>query len=299
MMADMKDIKELRERTGAGVMDCKKALLETNGDVEKAVEYLREKGIAAAAKKAGRIAAEGKVNAFLAEDLKTGVILELNAETDFVAKTDNFNELLDQVSNHLIQSNAKSVDEVLSEPWYLDENKDLNTVIKEAIASIGENINLRRFQKYQTDGFLYGYIHMGGKIGVIVDVDGERNSENELTAKDIAMHIAASAPEYIKRDDVPEEVLAKEKRIYREQLLNEGKPENIIDKIIPGKLDKFYKQVCLLEQEFVKDTEKTVEDVLKDSGLVINAFTRYELGEGIEKKSENFAEEVMKEVNRQ
>jgi elongation factor Ts len=298
-MADMKDIKELRERTGAGVMDCKKALLETNGDVEKAVEYLREKGIAAAAKKAGRIAAEGKVNAFLAEDLKTGVILELNAETDFVAKTDNFNELLDQVSNHLIQSNAKSVDEVLSEPWYLDENKDLNTVIKEAIASIGENINLRRFQKYQTDGFLYGYIHMGGKIGVIVDVDGERNSENELTAKDIAMHIAASAPEYIKRDDVPEEVLAKEKRIYREQLLNEGKPENIIDKIIPGKLDKFYKQVCLLEQEFVKDTEKTVEDVLKDSGLVINAFTRYELGEGIEKKSENFAEEVMKEVNRQ
>lgn len=298
-MADMKDIKELRERTGAGVMDCKKALLETNGDVEKAVEYLREKGIAAAAKKAGRIAAEGKVNAFLAEDLKTGVILELNAETDFVAKTDNFNELLDQVSNHLIQSNAKSVDEVLSEPWYLDENKDLNTVIKEAIASIGENINLRRFQKYQTDGFLYGYIHMGGKIGVIVDVDGERNSENELTAKDIAMHIAASAPEYIKRDDIPEEVLAKEKRIYREQLLNEGKPENIIDKIIPGKLDKFYKQVCLLEQEFVKDTEKTVEDVLKDSGLVINAFTRYELGEGIEKKSENFAEEVMKEVNRQ
>lgn len=297
-MASMEAIKELRERTGAGIMDCKKALQETNGDIEAAIEYLREKGIAAAAKKAGRIAAEGKVNVLITEDRKKGVILEVNSETDFVAKTDNFNSLLDNLSNHLLQSNANTVEEVLAESWFLDDSKDVNTVIKEAIANIGENLNLRRFKRYQTDGFLYDYIHMGGKIGVIVDFAAENTEENQLVAKDIAMHIAASAPEYVERSQVPADVVEKEKNIYKEQMLNEGKPEHVIDKIVVGKLDKFYSEICLLEQAFVKDTDKTVGQVLEDSGLKVNAFTRFELGEGIERKEENFAEEVMKELEK-
>ncbi|MFI5358718.1 MAG: translation elongation factor Ts [Halanaerobiales bacterium] len=297
-MASMEAIKELRERTGAGIMDCKKALQETNGDIEAAIEYLREKGIAAAAKKAGRIAAEGKVNVLITEDRKKGVILEVNSETDFVAKTDNFNSLLDNLSNHLLQSNANTVEEVLAESWFLDDNKDVNTVIKEAIANIGENLNLRRFKRYQTDGFLYDYIHMGGKIGVIVDFAAENTEENQLVAKDIAMHIAASAPEYVERSQVPADVVEKEKNIYKEQMLNEGKPEHVIDKIVVGKLDKFYSEICLLEQAFVKDTDKTVGQVLEESGLKVNAFTRFELGEGIERKEENFAEEVMKELEK-
>lgn len=297
-MASMEAIKELRERTGAGIMDCKKALQETNGDIEAAIEYLREKGIAAAAKKAGRIAAEGKVNVLITEDRKKGVILEVNSETDFVAKTDNFNSLLDNLSNHLLQSNANTVEEVLAESWFLDDNKDVNTVIKEAIANIGENLNLRRFKRYQTDGFLYDYIHMGGKIGVIVDFAAENTEENQLVAKDIAMHIAASAPEYVERSQVPADVVDKEKNIYKEQMLNEGKPEHVIDKIVVGKLDKFYSEICLLEQAFVKDTDKTVGQVLEESGLKVNAFTRFELGEGIERKEENFAEEVMKELEK-
>lgn len=297
-MASMEAIKELRERTGAGIMDCKKALQETNGDIEAAIEYLREKGIAAAAKKAGRIAAEGKVNVLITEDRKKGVILEVNSETDFVAKTDNFNSLLDNLSNHLLQSNANTVEEVLAESWFLDDSKDVNTVIKEAIANIGENLNLRRFKRYQTDGFLYDYIHMGGKIGVIVDFAAENTEENQLVAKDIAMHIAASAPEYVERSQVPADVVEKEKNIYKEQMLNEGKPEHVIDKIVVGKLDKFYSEICLLEQAFVKDTDKTVGQVLEESGLKVNAFTRFELGEGIERKEENFAEEVMKELEK-
>lgn len=297
-MASMEAIKELRERTGAGIMDCKKALQETNGDIEAAIEYLREKGIAAAAKKAGRIAAEGKVSVLIDEDRKKGVILEVNSETDFVAKTDNFNTLLDNLSRHLLQSNANSMEDVLAESWFMDDSKDVNTVIKEAIANIGENLNLRRFNRYETDGFLYDYIHMGGKIGVIVDIDGENTEENQLAAKDIAMHVAASAPEYIDRFQVPADVVEREKNIYKEQMLNEGKPEHVIEKIVEGKLDKFYSEICLLEQAFVKDTDKTVAQVLEENGLKVNAFTRFELGEGIERKEENFAEEVMKELGK-
>ncbi|HHU91707.1 MAG TPA: elongation factor Ts [Halanaerobiaceae bacterium] len=297
-MASMKDIKELRERTGAGVMDCKKALQETNGDIEAAIEYLREKGIASAAKKAGRIAAEGKVNVLIDDERKNGVIVEINSETDFVAKTDNFNDLLNNVSQHLLQSKANTLEEVLAEKWFLDDSKDVNTIMKEAIANIGENLNLRRFQTYRTDGFLYGYIHMGGKIGVIVDIDAGNTEENQLVAKDIAMHIAASAPEYIERSQVPAETVEKEKNIYKEQMLNEGKPEHVIDKIVEGKIDKFYSEICLLEQAFVKDTDKTVDQVLEENGLKVNAFTRFELGEGVEKKEENFAEEVMKELGK-
>ncbi|MFP4016141.1 MAG: translation elongation factor Ts, partial [Halanaerobiales bacterium] len=257
-----------------------------------------EKGIAAAAKKAGRIAAEGIVNVFISEDKKEGVIVEINSETDFVAKTDKFQDMVAEVSEHLLKSDAENVEAVLEEAWFLDDNKTVNTIIKEAIANIGENLNLRRFNKYTTEGFLQGYIHMGGKIGVVVDIDADINEENEKVAKDIAMHIAASSPEYLTRDQVTQDVIEKEKAIYKEQMLNEGKPEHIIDRIVEGKIDKFYGQVCLVEQEFVKDTDITVGELLEKSGLGINDYTRFELGEGIERKEEDFAEEVMKEVNK-
>lgn len=298
MAITMKDIKELRERTGAGVLDCKKALAETDGDIEAAVEYLREKGIAAAAKKAGRVAAEGMVNVLIEDNKKRGIIVEVNSETDFVAKNENFQNLVSEISEHILQSEAKTTDELLKETWYKDEAKDVNTVIKEAIASIGENINLRRFQRYETEGFLQGYVHMGGKIGVLVDINAELNDENQKVAKDIAMHIAASNPEYLNREQVSEKVLEKEKAIYKEQMLNEGKPEHIIDNIVKGKIEKFYGQVCLVEQPFVKDTDKTVGELLKEKNIDVTKFTRYELGEGIEKEEEDFASEVMKEVNK-
>lgn len=298
-MASMKDIKELRERTGAGVLDCKKALVETNGDVGAAVEYLREKGIAAAAKKSGRIAAEGIVNVFIDETNQKGIIVEINSETDFVAKNDKFRSLVNEISVHLLNSKAETVEDVFAETWYKDESKDVNTIIKEAIANIGENINLRRFKKYKTTGFLQGYIHMGGKIGVLIDLVAEVTDDNLRTAKDIAMHIAASNPDFLTRDEVSEDVIAKEKQIYKEQMLNEGKPEHIIDKIVEGKLEKFYGQVCLVEQEFIRDTDKTVGELLKETGIEVKGYTRFELGEGIEKKEEDFAAEVMNEVNKQ
>ncbi|QTL98426.1 elongation factor Ts [Iocasia frigidifontis] len=298
MMASMKDIKELRERTGAGVLDCKKALEENNDDVEAAVEYLREKGIAAAAKKAGRIAAEGLVDVVIDDDKKNGLIVEVNSETDFVAKNDNFKDLVADISQHIMQSEASDIDELLNESWYKDGSKDINTVMKEAIANIGENLNLRRFEKYTTDGFLQGYIHMGGKIGVLVDIDADLNEENQELAKNVAMHIAASSPDYIERDQVSDDVLNKEKEIYKEQMLNEGKPEQIIDKIVAGKIDKFYSQVCLLEQEYIRDTDITVAELLADKNFSIKRFARFELGEGIEKKDEDFASEVMSEMNK-
>ncbi len=295
----MKDIKELRERTGAGVLDCKKALTKKDGDLEKAVEYLREKGIADAAKKAGRVAAQGKVNVVTTDDKKKGLITEVNCETDFVAKNDSFKQLVKSISIHLMATDKDDVDEVLSEEWYEDENKDVNTIIKEAIANIGENINLRRFQKLNSDGFLQEYIHLGGKIGVLVDVDGELNDENQKVAKNVAMHIAASNPDFLAREDVDEETIAKEKKIYKEQMINEGKPEHIIDQIVKGKIDKYYTQICLLEQAYVKDTDISVGDYLDNKDIDINKYVRYEIGEGIEVKKEDFAEEVMSEMNKE
>lgn len=292
MGVTMKDIKELRSRTGAGVLDCKKALNEVDGDVEAAVEYLREKGMSDAAKKAGRIAAEGLVSLNITDDRKKGVLVEVNSETDFVAKNDQFKNLVSDITEHVLESESDDVEAVSEEKWINDESKTVNTVIKEAIASIGENINLRRFDRYSTDGFLYGYIHLGGKIGVIVDFADEFSAEKEETAKDIAMHIAAINPEFLDRDSVSQKSLEKEKKIYKEQMINEGKPEHIIDQIVEGKINKYYTQVCLLEQPFVRDDEKTVADVLKENDMEINAFTRFEIGEGIEKKEEDFAAEV-------
>lgn len=297
MGVSMKDVKELRQRTGAGVLDCKKALTEKDGDVEAAVEYLREKGMAEAAKKSGRVAAEGKVNVLINDSKDKGVIVEINSETDFVAKNEKFQELVNKMSEHIVNSDAQSVDDVLDEGWYKNEDKDVNTVIKEAIANIGENINLRRFNRYSTDGFLHGYIHMGGKIGVLVDFNGEDSEENIKVANNVAMHIAAKAPEFLNRDDVNKEVIEKEKKIYKEQMLNEGKPEHIIDNIVEGKIDKYYTQICLVEQEYVRDNDITVGELLENSDLAINKFVRYELGEGIETDDEDFAAEVMAEVD--
>ncbi|MFW6238721.1 MAG: translation elongation factor Ts [Halanaerobiales bacterium] len=298
MASTMDDIKELRERTGAGVLDCKKALNEKNGNVEEAVEYLREKGMAEAAKKAGRVASEGKVNVLLDKAENEGIIVEVNSETDFVAKNDNFQNLVDDISEHLLQSNVKNANEALADSWYKDKSKEVNTVIKEAIANIGENINLRRMKRFKADKdeFLLDYIHMGGKIGVLVRFGGDLSEENKQIAKNISMQIAASSPEYIDRNDVPEDVIEKEKKIYREQMLNEGKPEHILDQIVEGKIDKFFNQICLLEQEYIRDTDITAGEYLDGSDLEVRDFVRYELGEGIEEEEEDFASEVMAEI---
>ncbi|MFW5984749.1 MAG: translation elongation factor Ts [Halanaerobiaceae bacterium] len=298
MAGSMEDIKELRARTSAGVMDCKKALTEKDGDVDAAVEYLREKGMSEADDKAGRVAAEGKVNVVINDDKTEGMIVEVNSETDFVAKNDRFKDLVDKISQHIMQSEINELDALLSEDWYLDQDKDVDSVIREAIAEIGENINLRRFQKISTDGYLQGYIHLNGKIGVLVELAGEDIEDNLRIAKDLAMHIAASSPEYIDRDQVSKEAIKKEKKIYKEQMLNEGKPEHIIDNIVKGKMEKYYTQVCLLEQPFVRDEDVSVGELLEDVDISVKDFVRYELGEGIEVEEEDFAEEVKQEMNR-
>ncbi len=298
MSLSMKDVKELRERTGAGVLDCKKALDETDGDIEAAIDFLREKGMSEAAEKSGRVAAEGLVNVLINENRDEGIIVEVNSETDFVAKNEKFQDLIKNISEHIMLSDAEDVDALTEEKWFEDESKTVNTIIKEAIAGIGENINLRRYRKIETDGFIYGYLHLGGKIGVLAEFEGEKNDENLKTAKNICMHIAASNPEYLNRDLVDEAIVNKEKNIIKKQLENEGKPEHILDQIIKGKINKFYNQICLLEQDYIRDTDLQVQDVLEDSDISIKQFVRYELGEGIEKKEEDFAEEVMSEVNK-
>ncbi|MGM0437829.1 MAG: translation elongation factor Ts [Bacillota bacterium] len=297
-MGSMEKIKELREKTGAGVLDCKKALSETDGNIEEAVDYLREKGISEAAKKADRVAAEGLVNVMISDDRKKGLVVEINSETDFVAKNENFQKLVTEMSNHIMESDKTDVDSLLKEKWYSDDNKDVNTVLKEAIANIGENINLRRYKKYTTDGFLHGYVHMNGKIGVLVEFAGEDTEENIKKANNVAMHIAAKAPEYISKDEVSDEVIEKEKKIYKEQMLNQGKPEHIIDNIVEGKMNKYYTQICLINQEYVRDTDITVGELLEEADLEVKRFERYELGEGIETEEEDFASEVMAEVEK-
>lgn len=292
MSVTMEDIKELRSRTGAGVLDCKKALNKVDGDIEAAVEHLREKGMAAAAKKAGRVAAEGLVSLNISDDRKKGILVEVNSETDFVAKNDNFKSLVNDISEHLMQSQAEDVETVEKEAWFKDESDTVNDVIKAAIASIGENINLRRFKRVETDGYLFGYIHMGGKIGVLVEFANEFSEEKAQTAKDVAMHIAAINPDFLDRDSVDAGSIEKEKKIYKEQMLNEGKPEHIIDQIVEGKINKYYTQVCLLEQPFVRDDDQTVAEVLEANDMEVKQFTRFEIGEGIEKKEEDFAAEV-------
>ena len=276
-------VKELREKTGAGMMDCKKALTATDGDAAKAVDWLREKGIAKAEKKAGRVAAEGAVGAFVAADGKTGCVVEINCETDFAAGNDQFKELLAKVAEHIVATKPADMDALNDSEI---EGKKVSTLITEATATIGEKISLRRFACYETEGKLASYIHMGGKIGVLVNLTGG----DEQLGKDIAMQIAAAAPMAVDRDGVDASALEHEKEVLRKQAEEEGKPANIIERMVEGRINKFYKEVCLNEQIFVKDSEKTIKDVLGD--VKVTEFTRFQLGEGIEKKQDDFAAEV-------
>ncbi|WP_303841759.1 translation elongation factor Ts [Selenomonas ruminantium] len=276
-------VKELREKTGAGMMDCKKALTATDGDAAKAVDWLREKGIAKAEKKAGRVAAEGAVGAFVAADGKTGCVVEINCETDFAAGNDQFKELLAKVAEHIVATKPADLDALNDSEI---DGKKVSTLITEATATIGEKISLRRFACYETEGKLASYIHMGGKIGVLVNLTG---GDDQL-GKDIAMQIAAAAPMAIDRAGVDASALEHEKEVLRKQAEEEGKPANIIERMVEGRINKFYKEVCLNEQIFVKDSEKTIKDVLGD--VKVTEFTRFQLGEGIEKKQDDFAAEV-------
>ena len=284
-----KDVKELREMTGCGMMDCKKALTETDGDKDKAVEYLREKGLATAAKKSGRIAAEGIVKAYV--DGNVGVLVEVNSETDFVAKNEEFKTFVMDVAKQIVKNNPESVEALLAEPAMFEEGKTVNEALIGKIATIGENISIRRFARFETtDGLIEKYIHGDGKIAVLVNM----TSGTKELAKDVCMQIAAARPEFIDRDQVPAERVEKEKEILKIQTMNEGKPEAIAEKIVLGRINKFYQEICLVDQEFVKDPSKKVSDILKDSKVL--EFARFETGEGIEKKEENFAEEVMKQL---
>ena len=284
-------VKELREKTGAGMMDCKKVLTETDGDLEKAAELLREKGITKAAKKSGRVAAEGMVEAYISEDEKVGAIVEVNSETDFVAKNEEFRTFVMDVAKQIVKNNPESVEALLAEPAMFEEGKTVNEALIGKIATIGENISIRRFARFETtDGLIEKYIHGDGKIAVLVNM----TSGTKELAKDVCMQIAAARPEFIDRDQVPAERVEKEKEILKIQTMNEGKPEAIAEKIVLGRINKFYQEICLVDQEFVKDPSKKVSEILKDSKVL--EFARFETGEGIEKKEENFAEEVMKQI---
>ena len=276
-------VRDLREKTGAGMMDCKKALSETNGDMQKAIDYLREKGIAKAAKKSGRIAAEGACAAFVTADGKIGALTEINCETDFTANNSDFRALVNKITEHVAKTNPADLDALNAS--VIEGKKTVADLVTEATATIGEKISVRRFVRYEGKKII-SYIHMGGKIGVLVELDG---GSDEL-GKDVALQIAAMNPSAVDRDRVDASELEHEKEILRKQALEEGKPAKIVDKMVEGRINKFYKEVCLVEQIFVKDNEKTVQDIL-GKVKVLN-FTRYQLGEGIEKKQSDFAAEV-------
>ena len=284
-------VKELREKTGAGMMDCKKALVETDGNLEAAIDFLREKGLSSAAKKADRIAAEGTT--FIQIEGNKAVLLEMNAETDFVAKNEAFQQLVQQVATHLLATEPASVEEALAST--LEEGVTVENAISNAVAKIGEKITLRRFVvETKTDADAFGpYLHMGGRIGVLTVLEG---STNEQAAKDVAMHVAALNPAHISRDAVSAEEVEHERKVLTEQALNEGKPENIVAKMVEGRLGKYFEEVCLLDQSFVKNPDQKVGVFVESTGGKLVSFTRYAVGEGIEKREDNFAEEVMNQV---
>ena len=302
-------VKELREMTGAGVMACKKALVETDGDYDKAIEVLREKGEATAVKKAGRIAAEGTVLAVVKED-KTAAIVEVNSETDFVAKNEKFRTYVANVAEQVLATNATDVEAFMDEKWMFDESKTVKEELVSQIAVIGENMSIRRFVKINSDGVVVPYIHAGGRIGVLVEADTTViNDEVKECLKNVAMQIAALNPKYTSRDEVSEDFIAHEKEILMAQIKNDpkeaSKPEKVIEGMINGRINKEMKEICLLDQVYVKaeDGKQTVANYVAEvrkatgSDLKIKGFVRYETGEGIEKKSENFAEEVAKQMN--
>ena len=289
-------VKELREITSAGMLDCQKALKETDGNMEKAIEFLREKGLATAAKKAGRIAAEGIVKAYVTDDKKVGVLLEVNSETDFVAKNEEFQTFVSNVAKLIADENPADV-EALKELKY--ENETVGSAFTALIAKIGENMNLRRFVRIA--GNVCSYTHGGGRIGVLVEAEGALDTDEKYeAARDVAMQIAAINPLYLTKEVVPAADVAKEKEIIiaqiKEDPKNANKPEQIIEKMVEGKINKFYETNCLLQQEFVKDNELKVEKYLASKGVKLTNFVRFEKGEGLQKKEENFAEEVMKQI---
>ena len=285
-------VKELREKTGAGMMDCKKVLTETDGDMEKAIELLRERGIAKAAKKSGRVAAEGLVEAYISEDGKVGAIVEVNSETDFVAKNEEFKTFVMNVAKQIVETNPKNVEELLNQQSIFEEGKTVNESLVGKIATIGENLSIRRFARFESKGLLEKYIHGDGKIAVLINMT---KGDKEL-AKDLCMQIAAARPEFVKRDEVPQERVDKEMEILKVQAMNEGKPEQIAEKIVQGRVGKFYEEICLVDQVFVKDSSLKVSELLKQKDGEAVEFARFEKGEGIEKKEENFAEEVMNQL---
>ena len=303
-------VKELREISGAGMMDCKKALTATEGDMDKAMEFLREKGLATAQKKASRIAAEGIVMLKVAEDSQKAVAVEVNAETDFVAKNEKFQAYVAQVAEQALETEAADIDAFLAETWKFDTTKTVNEALAGQVAVIGENMKIRRFQKVEeTEGFVASYTHMGGKIGVLVDVVTDVvNDEIKEMAKNVAMQIAALNPKYTNRSEVSEEYIAHEKEILMAQIQNDPKesqkPEKVIQGMISGRINKELKEICLLDQVYVKaedgkqSVEKYVAEVAKANGanVTIKGFVRYETGEGIEKKEEDFAAEVAKQA---
>jgi len=285
-------VKELREKTGAGMMDCKKVLTETDGDMEKAIELLRERGIAKAAKKSGRVAAEGLVEAYVAEDGKTGAIVEVNSETDFVGKNEEFKNFVMSVAKQIVEKKPANVEDLLAQESMEVAGKTVQEVLVEKIATIGENINIRRFARFEAEGLVEKYIHGDGKIAVLVNM----KKGNKEVAKDICMQIAAARPEYVRKEEVPEERVNKEMEILKAQTMNEGKPEAIAEKIVQGRIGKFYEEICLIDQAFVKDPNKKVNQLLSETDSEIVEFARFEKGEGIEKEETNFAEEVMNQL---
>ncbi|MEJ2142015.1 MAG: translation elongation factor Ts [Gammaproteobacteria bacterium] len=277
-------VKELRERTGVGMMECKKALTETDGDMDAAIELLRKSGAAKADKKAGRTAAEGLVAIRISDDNKTAAVVEVNCETDFAAKDDNFSGFVDKLANHILATRPADMDALMASEM---DGETVEAALKNLIAKVGENMNIRRFEIIDGKGSFSSYMH-GTRIGVLVDLEGG----DDTLGKDIAMHVAASRPICVSEDQVPQEAINKEKEIFAAQAQESGKPADIIEKMITGRINKFLKEITLLGQPFVKDPDQTVEKLLKAADASVAAFIRYEVGEGIEKKKENFAEEV-------
>ena len=300
-------VKDLREQSGAGMMDCKKALTECDGDMDAAFELLRKNGAAKAEKKASRIAAEGICKVVV--DGNTAVVLEVNSETDFVAKNEKFQTYVEKVANQILKSDVKTIDELLAQPWAEDSSKTVNDVHVEMVATIGEKLSLRRFEKVVADDFVVSYTHGGGRIGVIVDMEGTESDAAKEAATNIAMQIAALNPKYVSRDEVSAEYIAHEKEILLAQIMNDSKesqkPEKVINGMIEGRVSKELKEICLLDQVYVKAEDgkqsvaKYLEQVSKETGSKLNVkrFVRFETGEGLEKKNEDFAAEVAAQMN--
>ncbi len=299
-----KDVKELREKTGCGMMDCKKALTSSNGDMAAAIDFLREKGLAAATKKSSRVAAEGLAMAYTNDEGTVGVAIEVNSETDFVAKNTDFQSFVKLCGETVIEKNPQSVEELLK--LKTEDGKTIEEILQEKILTIGENIKIRRFKRFE--GVVAGYVHAAGKIGVLVDFDVENKEVTDTDifksfAKDVAMQIAAINPLYLVPEEIPADVIAHERKILKEQIVGDGKPENIAEKIVEGRIGKYYKEVCLMNQAFVKDgnlnIEQYTQNISKELGtnIKIVSFVRFEKGEGIEKKEDNFAQEVAGMIN--